>query len=70
MLRLIIGVTAGDGIGDGNGVGNSRIGERHLLIVLGNSSRMVGGCKKLLPLVDDLCALIASITHNSIVVGG
>lgn len=66
-LRRIIGVSAGEGIGEGNGVGNSRIGERHLLIVLGISKRIVGGCKKLLPPLEDLCALNGSRTGTSMV---
>lgn len=42
--RGIMGVNAGEGIGDGS----SRMGERHLLIALfplGISSRIDGGCK-------------------------
>lgn len=67
VLRCIIGVKAGEGIGDGRGVGISRIGERHLLIVLGISRRIVGGCRRLLPLLGALCALRASNTGTSIV---
>lgn len=67
MLLRIIGVKAGDGIGDGRGVGISLIGERHLLIVLGISNSIVGGCRKLLPLLGDLCALSWSSTGTSIV---
>lgn len=64
--RGIIGVKAGDGIG----VGNSRIGDRHLFIFDGTSSKMVGfGCNRLL-LADvfelDLCALSGSSTGTSI----
>lgn len=66
LLRMI-GVIAGDGIGDGRGVGSSLIGERHLLIVLGISNSIVGGCSRLGPLPDDLCALIGSNTGTSIV---
>lgn len=61
------GVIAGDGIGEGSGVGISLMGERHLLIVLGISKSIVGGCKKLLPLVEDLCALSGSKTGTSMV---
>lgn len=65
VLLLMIGVRAGDGIGEGSGVGSSLIGERHLLIVLGISNSMVGGCSKL-PLLGVLCALSVSRTGTSI----
>lgn len=65
-LRRMIGVMAGDGIGEGRGVGSSRIGERHLLIVLGISNRMVGGWRKLLAPAA-LCALKGSRTGTSMV---
>lgn len=54
VLRCMMGVKAGEGIGEGKGVGISLIGERHLLIVLGISKRIVGGCSRLLPLLVDL----------------
>lgn len=63
----MMGVIAGEGMGDGKGVGNSLIGERHLLIVLGISSKIVGGCSKFVPLPDDLWALNGSSTGTSIV---
>lgn len=66
----MIGVSAGDGMG----VGNSRIGDRHLLIFVGISSNMDGGFNRLLllpPLLlldsdDVLCALNESRTGTSI----
>lgn len=60
----IIGVKAGDGIG----VGNSRMGERHLFTFDGTSSKIVGGFKALLLalLVVDLCAFNGSRTGTSI----
>lgn len=57
----MIGVIAGDGIG----VGNSRIGDKHLLILLGISSRIVGGHNKFVP-EDALWAAILSSTGTSI----
>lgn len=63
--RGIIGVSAGDGMGEGS----SRIGERHLLIALlplGISSRIDGGCKWL-GAPFDLWALSASSTGTSMV---
>jgi hypothetical protein len=66
LLRMT-GVRAGDGMGEGNGVGISLMGERHLLIVLGISNSIVGGCRKLLPPLDDLCALSGSRTGTSMV---
>lgn len=37
------GVGSGVGSGVGRGVGSSRIGDRHLFILLGTSSRIDGG---------------------------
>lgn len=48
------GVGIGVGRGVGRGVGISLIGERHLLIPLGTSSRIEGGWSKLLPKDEDL----------------
>lgn len=48
------GVGKGVGRGVGKGVGSSRIGERHLLMPLGTSRRMEGGCRRLLPKPEDL----------------
>lgn len=63
----MIGVSAGDGMG----VGSSRIGERHLLILLGISSKIVGGFRRLvLLLVVVLCAFSGSRTGTSIDVLG
>lgn len=56
------GVGRGVGKGVGNGVGNSRIGERHLFMLLGTSSRIDGGWRRLLPDDDDLYALSGSST--------
>ena len=67
----MIGVNAGDGIG----VGISRMGERHLLLIVGISSSIVGGCNRF----DDedvdeddvvvvLCAFRTSSTGTSMVV--
>ena len=67
VVRRMMGVSAGDGIGEGNGVGISLMGERHLLIVLGISKSIVGGCSRLLPQLDDLCALSGSRTGTSMV---
>lgn len=60
--RGIIGVNAGDGIG----VGNSRIGDKHLFILPGISRRIVGGWRRFW-VGADLCALIASSTGTSMV---
>lgn len=56
------GVGRGVGRGVGSGVGSSRMGERHLLIPLGTSSRIEGGCNRLPPDDTDLCALRGSTT--------
>lgn len=48
------GVGSGVGKGVGRGVGSSRIGERHLLMPQGTSSKIDGGCSRLLPDDDDL----------------
>lgn len=53
------GVGIGVGKGVGSGVGSSRIGERHLLILLGTSRSIDGGCR---PDDKDLWALSWSIT--------
>lgn len=64
----MIGVSAGDGIG----VGISRIGDKHLLMFDGISSRIDGGFNRLLllPLLvlaaDDFCAAYESMTGTSI----
>lgn len=61
----MIGVSAGEGIGDGS----SRIGERHLLIeefAPGISNRILGGCKWADP-APDLCTLRLSSTGTSVV---
>lgn len=56
------GVGRGVGKGVGSGVGSSRMGERHLLIPLGTSRRIDGGCNRL-PLDDtDLCTFRGSTT--------
>lgn len=47
------GVGKGVGRGVGKGVGSSRMGERHLLMLLGTSRRIDGGCRRL-PEVADL----------------
>lgn len=56
------GVGVGVGSGVGRGVGNSLIGDKHLLMPLGTSSNIDGGCKRLLPDDDALCALNGSKT--------
>lgn len=56
------GVGIGVGKGVGSGVGSSRMGERHLLILLGTSRRIDGGCNRLPPDDTDLCALRGSTT--------
>lgn len=64
----MIGVSAGEGMG----VGISRIGDKHLLIFDGISSRIDGGFNRLLLLLllqlladDDLCAFNESRTGTS-----
>lgn len=52
------------GKGVGRGVGSSRMGDRHLLMPVGTSRSIEGGCKRLLPDVEDLWALRGSRTWN------
>lgn len=60
--RGIIGVIAGLGIG----VGNSLIGDKHLLILFGISNRIVGGHKRFVLDEVALCADTLSMTGTSI----
>lgn len=56
------GVGRGVGKGVGKGVGSSLIGDKHLFMELGTSSRMEGGWRRLLPDDADLWALNGSKT--------